>query len=41
MDAMPYLIMSGLSVMQRQTPAPKEPHYVYDFTRNVEQKWMQ
>ena len=26
--------------MQRQAPAPKEPHYVYDFTRNVEQKWM-
>jgi hypothetical protein len=41
MDAMRYLIMSGLSIMQRQTTTPKEPHYVCEFARNFEQKWMQ
>ena len=41
MDSMRYLVMSGLGIMQRQTTAPKEPLYVYDFARNVEQKWMQ
>jgi phage terminase large subunit-like protein len=40
MDAMRYLVMSGLSVMQRQTTAQKETQYVYDFAR-VEQRWMQ
>jgi len=41
MDAMRYLIMSGLNIMQRQTAPPKEPHYVYDFASNLDQRWMQ
>ena len=41
MDAMRYLIMSGLSIMQRQITTPKEPQYSYDFARNLEQKWME
>ena len=41
MDAMRYLVMSGLGIMRRQATPPKEPQYVYDFARNWEQKWMQ
>ena len=41
MDAMRYLVMSGLGIMQRQITPPKEPQYVYDFGRGHEQKWMQ
>jgi hypothetical protein len=40
MDAMRYLTMSGLGIMQRQTKHP-EPHLVYDFGSHNEQKWMQ
>jgi phage terminase large subunit-like protein len=41
MDAMRYLVMSGLGIMQRQTAPQKEPYYVYDFASNFGQRWMQ
>ena len=40
MDAMRYLVMSGLSVMQRQAKEP-EHKYVYTFPGQGEQRWMQ
>jgi phage terminase large subunit-like protein len=40
MDAMRYIVMSGLGIMQRQITTPKTPEYVYDFGSHNQQRWM-
>ena len=40
MDAMRYLVMSGLGIMHRQTKDP-EPRLVYTFPGQNPQQWMQ
>jgi Terminase RNaseH-like domain len=41
MDAMRYLIMSGLAIMQRNAVPERQPQYTYDFAKNMDQTWMQ
>jgi len=40
MDSTRYLIVSGIERM-RAKPAPAKPEYVYNFSRENEQRWMQ
>jgi hypothetical protein len=37
MDAMRYLIMSGLAIMQRNAVRERQPQYTYDCAKNMDQ----